>query len=114
MLVSGSESSFPLPETGLIEKSTDSDLPASSARRFLQVKRDMPLIVLTNYEKSFVNPYYNSIFDAYGFRLDNITKQAEKLHNLVASVSNTVLRLITSPQDQPGPLNVSTLFHETI
>ncbi|XP_003739717.1 nicastrin [Galendromus occidentalis] len=96
-----------LKASGRIVDSVDNDLPPSSARRFLNDKPKLATVVLTNYKQTFANHYYNSIFDSYPHRISDIPKQSEKLQGLLASVGDTVLKMVAPPGSSPAPLEIN-------
>ncbi|ODM90820.1 Nicastrin [Orchesella cincta] len=94
-------------------------LPPSSLQSFLKDRPDLTGIVLTNHKKEYKNKFYNGIFDdkdkiSYYYGDRGVYSLQQNVASLAATVSNTVIELLTSSSDlkvTPDPETVDELFH---
>lgn len=77
-------------------------LPPSSVQTFLKHKIDVPALVLSNHNGEYQNKFYNSFWDnskQVGYT-SNPKNFVSKMTTLVSYLSNSVLKIIQSQQEQ--------------
>ena len=75
-------------------------LPPSSSQSFLKERKDIPVVLLTNYETEYSNQFYHSIFDNsrvnnYNYSSGQEQSVVRHLSSVCAAVSSAVLTAAT-------------------
>jgi len=102
-----------------IKETTRSELPPSSAQKFLSSSPSLHTVFLSNYDTTFTTPMYHSVYDTaqyHGYNHSHGSDQSVVTHlaKVAVVLAQTVISLASEQEEELYPDTVSTLINDLL